>query len=553
MRSAWICLVALGAAAGSGMASGCGSSPPATTFFSREEMLQPEKCAGCHMDHFNDWSVSMHAKAADDPVFIAMNKRGQRETKGTLGTFCVQCHAPMAVRDKMTTNGLNLASLPQYYKGVTCFFCHSIDSVGGAHDNASVNLATDLVMRGELSNPPPVANSAHASTYSSLHDDKQKDSSTMCGSCHDIDSMAGGHIERTFAEWNASAYSGPKGLTCSGGGCHMTAALGMVPVATGGPARKFHAHNFPAVDVPLNASESIADGIGTMTEGGAATDAEAVTEGGAATDAGAVTDAGIATAEGGPASTAAVENALNNNALVGALCVTAANGIRVILDTIGIGHQWPSGAAQDRRAWAEVMAFGPNPGDTYSSGVVPDGTSVTSTAATDPDLWLLRDCMFNAQSQPVVNFWEAASTSGYELPALATFDPSTQAFFLNHIVQSFPRATVGKGVLPFKPVRVTLRIRIQPVGLDVLNDLVQSKDLDPAIVASMPTFDVSLQGPTGVGLAIPGGLEWTPASNDGSYKDNVDSQGKTTCVASPGFIPGGTLIPGGSAAVCTAK
>ena len=26
-----------------------------------------------------------------------MNKRGQRETNGALGTFCLKCHAPMAV------------------------------------------------------------------------------------------------------------------------------------------------------------------------------------------------------------------------------------------------------------------------------------------------------------------------------------------------------------------------------------------------------------------------------------------------------------------------
>ena len=39
----------------------------------------------------------MHAYAAEDPVFLAMNQRGQRETNGELGDFCVQCHAPVAV------------------------------------------------------------------------------------------------------------------------------------------------------------------------------------------------------------------------------------------------------------------------------------------------------------------------------------------------------------------------------------------------------------------------------------------------------------------------
>jgi hypothetical protein len=49
------------------MASGCGSSPSATTFLSREDMLEPNNCAGCHVSHLNDWSESMHAKATDDP------------------------------------------------------------------------------------------------------------------------------------------------------------------------------------------------------------------------------------------------------------------------------------------------------------------------------------------------------------------------------------------------------------------------------------------------------------------------------------------------------
>ena len=50
----------------------------------------------------------MHAYASDDPVFRAMNERGQRETDGGLGSFCIQCHAPIAVHEGATSNGLNL-------------------------------------------------------------------------------------------------------------------------------------------------------------------------------------------------------------------------------------------------------------------------------------------------------------------------------------------------------------------------------------------------------------------------------------------------------------
>ncbi len=292
----------------------------------------------------------------------------------------------------------------------------------------------------------------------------------MCGSCHDIDSPAGGHIERTFAEWSASAFSTPKGSTCSNSGCHMTPAPKPMAIATGGRSdRTFHPHDFPAVDVPLETNVNA--------------------------------DGGAATADGGDPAChrGRAEGARQLRAPGRALRHAPTAAIHVILDTSGVGHHWPSGAAQDRRAWAEVIAYNADGSVMYKSGVVPDGTPVTSID--DPDLWLLRDCMFDAQSKPVVNFWEAAKTSGYELPALLTFDHLDPRFYENHIVQTYPRASSTTGLLPAQPARVTLRIRIQPVGIDVLQDLVDSKDLDPAVVAKMPTFDVSLQGPFDAGRA----------------------------------------------------
>ena len=124
----------------------CTSHPSEPTYASRDDLLDPQTCTKCHEDHYREWSGSMHAYASDDPVFLAMNKRGQRETGGKLGTFCVKCHAPMAVREGLTKDGLNLAQLQQKYKGVTCFFCHSVSQVTDTHD-AALTLADDLVIR----------------------------------------------------------------------------------------------------------------------------------------------------------------------------------------------------------------------------------------------------------------------------------------------------------------------------------------------------------------------------------------------------------------------
>jgi hypothetical protein len=504
MKSGWASIALLLAAGAALGPAACGShETPAPATLPRAALLDPETCSQCHAAHYTDWGQSMHAYASKDPVFLAMNARGQRETNGALGTFCVQCHAPMAVRDGMTKDGLNLSSLPDVYQqGVTCFFCHSIESVGTSHDasldNSAVNLASDLVMRGEYPNSestssvaagsslPLVSNSAHASTYSPLHDRHLLGSSSLCGACHDVVTPAGGAIERTFYEWSHSAFGTTSGSTCAADGCHMTAIPESIPIASGqgftAPNRTVHEHDFPAVDVALDP---------TFTR--------------------ASVERGV------------VQQKLDAETLQGAVCVTAAGGIRVVLDDVAVGHQWPSGASQDRRAWVEVKAFqNGNPTPIYQSGVVPDGGTPT-TVQNDPDLWLLRDCMFGPDGGQVDMFWQAASTEGNELPALNSFSGTNFGTY-THRVQLFPRSG---NPLPMKPDDVQVRVWIQPVGLDVLSELVDSGDLDASVIAKMPTFQVSLTGPTSTAP-----LEWTAATGTLGFQNDPYDNTPSTCVAS---------------------
>jgi hypothetical protein len=463
----------------------------------RAQLLDPTTCGNCHTEHYADWVNSMHALASDDPVFLAMNARGQRETDGGLGTFCVKCHAPMAVRDGMTTDGLNLASLPKPYHGVTCFFCHSIASVDGS-SNSDVVLADDLVMRGEYQDPVP--SFAHQSAYSTFQDVGSTDSASACGACHDIvvppalDGDAGAHIERTFAEWKASAFSsnspGDQLETCGNSGCHMVKTEPPRPIAvttgfnTVPPPRYVHGHDFSAIDVPLPTSADAGELDGGVTE-----------------------SPGV--------------QALLANAVQGDLCVTDAGRILVVFDPVNLGHDFPSGAAQDRRVWVEVVAY-QGGAVVYQSGMVPFGTPAFDAGA-DPDLWLMRDCIFGTDGGEVNMFWQAAAYDGNELQPLATMDPSNQSFYLGQRGQDFPRA----GPLPSgKPDRVTLTLWVQPVGSDVLADLVDSGDLDPAIAASMPRFPVPVGMQTMDG-APPTQLEWTPqaAADAGVLYATVDFDG----------------------------
>lgn len=432
----WMIVMVLGAAACSD-----GLSDPLT----REELMDPEACKDCHPTHYEEWKSSMHAYAADDPVFLAMNRRGQRETEGELGDFCVQCHAPMAVRTGATTDGLNLDEVPQHLKGVTCFFCHTAESVEGTHNNPIV-LAGDGVLRAALRDP--IDNGVHRTGYSPLLDRTARESSKLCGACHDIVTPAGIHLERTYEEWQNSLFASDdprQHLSC--GQCHMDDSPGIAADVDGVPLREVHAHTFPGVDVALT------DWPGKQLQ------LEGIT--------------------GELGSVLGVK-----------LCVSAiAGGVRIdyTLDNQGAGHMWPSGASQDRRAWAEVVAE--TGGEVvYQSGVVSEGQPLADIAGSDPDLWQIRDFAYNEAGDPVHMFWEVAEVESQLLP------PGVDPITPHSVTRTFEVLGVDPDL-----VTVTAKVHIRPIGLDVIDDLVDSGDLDPAIREKIPTF--TLEG---------SGVKWEP-------------------------------------------
>ena len=219
------------------------------------ELQDPTTCMECHPKHYQQWSGSMHAYASDDPVFVAMNKRGQRETNNQLGTFCVQCHAPVAVA-LGTTDGTNFdpTTLPKSQKGVTCYFCHNIAKVADTHNNG-LQLALDQTMRGGVSDP--VSSPAHRSSYDKLMD-SDSNQSELCGSCHDVVTPRGVALERTFQEWQTTFFAqhDPEHhLSC--GACHMRSSTDVIADAPGlsvkSRTRGFHEHLWPGIDQALTA------------------------------------------------------------------------------------------------------------------------------------------------------------------------------------------------------------------------------------------------------------------------------------------------------------
>ena len=426
------------------------------------KLQDPNTCSECHATHFSQWSSSMHAYASQDPVFVAMNKKGQEDTQNQLGTFCVQCHAPMAVALGLT-DGTNFdpTTLPPEANGVTCYFCHNVKDVVDDHNNG-LQIAMDQTMRGGLQHP--IDSPAHASKYDTLMD-SDANQSEICGSCHDIVTPKGVALERTYSEWQTTFFSQQDPvhhLTC--GSCHMPSSTDVVADKPGldVPERDhgFHEHLWPAID------QAMIDGFpGKDTM---ATRIDQDLEG--------------AIAIIGPAPP-------GSNVPTGGICVEQAGGgvLTVRMDSINIAHAWPSGAAQDRRAWLEVIAYDASNAVVFQSGVVADNMDPEELEMSDPNLVEIWDKTFDDSGMPAEFFWDVAShdASGVLKPPI-TLDKNSPAF--DHSLTK----TFQLGALINQFDHITARVRIRPLPFKLLHDLgldalaPQNKTLD--IVAATKTW-----------------------------------------------------------------
>ncbi len=289
------------------------------------------RCAECHPNHVEEWEISNHAYAMQDPVFHAMVRVGQQATEGALGQFCVQCHSPIGMatgqtevyRDPSTgafaQDTEAVESLAA--SGVSCDVCHSITEVMEPV-NARAILTPDGNRRGTIEDP--VENRAHESSFSPLHAE-----SDLCGMCHAVVNPKGALIEETFGEWEASSAAADD-RQCQD--CHMPSYTGQA--ATDGPERTVHRHTFVGVDVSLLPPEAF-PGYDEMRAMTAALLQESVTM--------------------------TVE--------------PADGGLAVALENLA-GHAVPSGATAERQMWLEVIVRDAAGTTVFESGTLDDNEDI---------------------------------------------------------------------------------------------------------------------------------------------------------------------------------
>jgi hypothetical protein len=110
----------------------------------------------------------------------------------------------------------------------------------------------------------------------------------------------------------------------------------------------------------------------------------------------------------------------------------------------------------------------------------------------------MRSRIFDESGTEVHFSWRARTMETSMLPAGVTNDPSDPRF--NHAVEKIYPVSV-------QPTRVRMRVQMRPIGLEMFDEIIESGDLDPAVLEAVPTL--TLGGTE---------LEWTEADGLGCVR-----------------------------------
>ncbi|AGF78734.1 hypothetical protein UWK_02193 [Desulfocapsa sulfexigens DSM 10523] len=195
---------------------------------SAAEFTEPETCAECHPQQYEEWRGSMHSIAFQDPIYQGELKLAIEAVGHDVAKQCEGCHTAAAVVNG-EVKGAGLKDLsPLAMAGVSCDVCHSIK--GHTHwqtpthqpENGSMILSPGKEVDGEVIltkfGPFPASEDCgegfHECVESPLHLKTE-----LCASCHQVTHYEKHTpLEMTYTEWKNSTYAA-KDINCQD--CHM--------------------------------------------------------------------------------------------------------------------------------------------------------------------------------------------------------------------------------------------------------------------------------------------------------------------------------------------
>jgi len=197
-------------------------------------------CAGCHPNHYREWSVSPHAYAQLSPVFNAFHATILKLTNGTNGDFCMRCHTPVGMNLGESPYKSNMDGHPVSREGITCIDCHRVNQDYGKLSGRLALVEGDLFepvfgpkgneeLQRVVESGEYRVNTERGKAGRAIHTRAEKffqlSEPGFCGTCHDVNLVNGFRLEEAFSEYKNSP-AAKKGITCQD--CHMGKEPGVV-------------------------------------------------------------------------------------------------------------------------------------------------------------------------------------------------------------------------------------------------------------------------------------------------------------------------------------
>ncbi len=226
------------------------------------------QCGECHKEIYEEWASSQHAYASISPMFHAFEQKFTELTQGTVGTFCVRCHAQVGTQlgEKRDTPLWERAAISR--EGVTCITCHRVSEQYGKVDGerhvqpgkifdpvygtGEKSVIKDIIANKETYSVKTSKDGRGTSIHNGMMTNPQLGKSEFCVSCHQVAVNLGIKLEIVWDQYRDSP-ARKEGVTCQD--CHMgkvpgkpegyaTAPSAIVGGKEINPGRKHSNHRF---------------------------------------------------------------------------------------------------------------------------------------------------------------------------------------------------------------------------------------------------------------------------------------------------------------------
>jgi nitrate/TMAO reductase-like tetraheme cytochrome c subunit len=228
---------------------------PSAWHDSDQQYPSAKVCGECHPNQYRQWSVSSHAYANLSPMFNKFEQKINDLASGTIGHFCVRCHASVGTALGERRDIAWWDRSPASREGITCVTCHRIGE-GYGKTNAARRITPGSIHEpvfGPFDTTGGLRAISNAKNFHILVSPDEADKagylrihqtaiqseilvkSEFCATCHQVQVHPGIKLETVWEEYRNSP-AAREGITCQQ--CHMSPTPGQpTPFPTGWAAR----------------------------------------------------------------------------------------------------------------------------------------------------------------------------------------------------------------------------------------------------------------------------------------------------------------------------